>query len=482
MECEDKVDIVREWKLNYGLFLKGNDFKPAEKPILNDGEELSIIEYDGEPLVYVSFKHVRSSGAQTTGTEDLKSSWELLKDTYNLEFPKVVESETVFNIPESDACILFPIAKVTYNGSCDIPIEFKSQLSLFQEYGNFVARKLLVGGKIYIRNFINAKGTQVNELKAHLMWAFEASRMSRENLFEGVSISHLPMIETDKEILQTPKKLMEWFRSLYEENFAEIISYEELTPVLGLITEAHQDSSISNSFIKRLIPGLSRPFMEVKLYDWAKDATAANLLTWIEKFKVSHGILINSHDISFSKECIVDFTQNIDISSKKGELNVRVVCPNTDLDEYLLNNRITYSFNDPDELFLNKDNIFSKVNRNSASISNRSTNIYCIFEYEAVEINIRKEFYKVKDEFIKTVNKALDSMRPYQALQDIFGKFGHLWPQKIILGKRFFQKYSRKINPDKYLRSEGMTMKSQEDIENFFFATPSDGFEACFII
>src|SRR2546423_654383 len=35
------------------------------------------------------------------------------------------------------------------------------------------------------------------------------------------------------------------------------------------------------------------------------------------------------------------------------------------------------------------------------------------------------------------IKEAIENMKPYEALQDVFDKYGYLFPQKIILGRSF---------------------------------------------
>ncbi|CAG8784961.1 12231_t:CDS:2, partial [Racocetra persica] len=95
------------------------------------------------------------------------------------------KENSINDISETDVCLLFPIAEITYNG----PIN---------------------KGKLILRNFVDAKPVQIEHLKSHLAWALDSYHSQRENPFEDATIFEFPIIETtNKNCLKTPKDLKE---------------------------------------------------------------------------------------------------------------------------------------------------------------------------------------------------------------------------------------------------------------------------------
>ncbi|KAF0551475.1 kinase-like protein [Gigaspora margarita] len=195
--------LVKAWKLNHGLYLAGNSFMPSNRIILGYNGKLDIMTYSGEPLVY----------AVVNDTLDKpKSFWNILRDTYP-EFSSIKENP-INDIFETDICLLFPIAKISYTG----PISKGFMLDLnneedfitdnYAEYGHFFAKKLLAGGKLILRNFSDAKSAQIEHFKSHLIWALDSYHLQKENPFENTKIFDFPIIETtNKNFLKTPKDL-----------------------------------------------------------------------------------------------------------------------------------------------------------------------------------------------------------------------------------------------------------------------------------
>ena len=49
--------------------------------------------------------------------------------------------------------------------------------------------------------------------------------------------------------------------------------------------------------------------------------------------------------------------------------------------------------------------------------------------------SLNEDHVKPTKEFERAIEKAIDSMNPFKALQDIFDEYGHLFSQRIILGR-----------------------------------------------
>ncbi|CAG8454891.1 3029_t:CDS:2 [Gigaspora rosea] len=272
--------LVKLWKLNHGLYLAGQNFIPSNRIILGYNGKLEVVTYSGEPLVYAVVDN---------NSDKQKLLWDKLRDSYP-EFSSTKENP-VNNIFETDTCLLFPIAEITYDGPINKSFKFdldNKKVKVFiadnyVEYGHFYAKKLLAGGKLILRNFANAKPVQIEHLKSHLAWALDSYHLRIENPFENATIFDFPIIETtNKNFLKTPKDLAKWIRRLYEDNVAEIITYEEIVPIFTFLGNVKHIYN-SNAFINRLVPGISSKHQEIALKDWIDDIPLRNLPTWINK-------------------------------------------------------------------------------------------------------------------------------------------------------------------------------------------------------
>ena len=91
----------------------------------------------------------------------------------DLDISLYKEAPTVYtninNLQSSDLCISYPIAEFTFKG---VMLESFTKYNDDNElYGQFFARKVLVGDKLFIKNSSLATSTQIEILQFHLAWA-----------------------------------------------------------------------------------------------------------------------------------------------------------------------------------------------------------------------------------------------------------------------------------------------------------------------
>ncbi|CAG8835420.1 15969_t:CDS:2, partial [Gigaspora margarita] len=440
----------------------GDKFKQSNKPILNNSGKLCIEIYTDEPFVYVACEDPSNSPHS-----DQMSNWKELQDA-NPDF-SVIKENSVDYIPDTDVCILFPIAKVTYIGEAHkkFKSDFRNEKEFYDdyciEYGHFFANKILVGGILIIRNFVNAKMDQVEYLKSHLAWAFYASRSINENPMEKVIIDDIPVIETTDGFIQSPKDLAAWMKSIYEDNVVEIISYEEVNPIFTIM-----DRRNINRFTKRLVPGITHKHKELTFKIWLNNTPSTNLLPWIDKFHFCNGVLVNQFGITNSKQCVMDFIK-MPIITTHDCLHLQIIHPNTNTEETLLRNNIIYESNSIPFV----DMVSSEVNDIN----------YFFVRHEVFKISL-ESCIKPRPEFEQAVEVALNSIKPYHALQELFNEFGHLLPLTVTLGRQL-RKISQKLKDSTNHIPFEISFKSlsQHDIDeafkqinmNFEYLTESKG-------
>ncbi|CAG8469559.1 14925_t:CDS:2 [Gigaspora margarita] len=420
-------ELVKAWRLNHGLHLDDNNFMPSNRIILGYNGKLDIIAYSGEPLVYA---------VVNDGSDKPRSFWDILRHAYP-EFSSVKEN-TTNNIFETDVCLLFPIAIITYAGP--ISNNFKLDLDneevfIIDNYGHFYAKKLLAGGKLILRNFGDAKSVQVEHLKSHLIWALNSYKSQKENPFESTKIIDFPIIETTNgNFLKIPKDLAKWIKRLYEDNFVEIISYEEIVPVLALLKKVIHNNNSESAFTNRLIPGISNKHLEFTLNEWIGKIPSKSLPTWINKFQFQHGILVDQFGIFLAKKQAFTFTQSPNVT-ENNNYYLQLIQPETRMEDVLLRNNITHKSNSIPFLAYNENNSAKQID----------DVIYLFLHNEKIEISFDQCITPLPV-FEKAVDNAIRSIHPYRELQKVFNEFGHIFPKSVVLGSQLREILKKQIN------------------------------------
>ncbi|GBC10197.1 hypothetical protein RclHR1_09420005 [Rhizophagus clarus] len=243
----------------------------------------------------------------------------------------------------SDTYIDFPIVEITYKDD----ITLKS----FRIYSNgdeFFAKQILIGGKLFIKEFSSATQAQVDILKFYLFHAYNSAKYSLNIQFGNLfTLNILPKMETlDGEKLNIHEKLINWMTNLYK---MSVLDNDNLT----LIT--------SKDDTRR--PGVTSFKEKLSLKDWVGNAAYDNLISWAIDFHLFRGLITNqNHEIKISKKTAVD-----------------------------------------------------------------------IIKIPMVKSNEHNS--KPTKEFEHDIEKAVNNMRPLEDLQRVFNEYGHLFPQRIILGK-----------------------------------------------
>ncbi|GBB88479.1 hypothetical protein RclHR1_01500009 [Rhizophagus clarus] len=301
-----KQQIIKRFKLNYGLILTEDNIIPSMKKIFDEDGKLNMSLYEEQPIVYI-----------------------------NINMNK---------LRPSDTCINFPIVEITYNG--DSLKTLDNKLS-----DHFFARKILVGGKLLIKEFSSATRAQCDILKHNIL-----------------SINDLESNEKQPGIV----------------NFNEKLSLEE----------------------------------------WIGDARHDNMVKWTNNFDLFKGLIINQDcDIKISKKIAINFNEIPKVNSND-KVYSKMITPSTNLEVILISNNI---------FSIKNLNTFPFINNNI--IKSYNDHIYNLFKYERYEITLNKDHIKPTGEFEQLIDNALNSIMPLKTLKDIFNEYGHLFPQRIILGR-----------------------------------------------
>ncbi|RGB29353.1 kinase-like domain-containing protein, partial [Rhizophagus diaphanus] len=177
--------IIRKFMLNHGIVLNGYDIISSLQGVVVEDGELKVNLYEESPLVYTS-----------------------------------INSEN--NVLEIDTCINFPVAEIVYNGNLlKSFLEYTNdEKKLHELYGDFLARRFLVGGQLFIEDFISVTTTQASILKYYFFCVYNSIKYSTEIQFSKLfTLNLLPkLITLDGERINTHEELINWMNNLYQKN------------------------------------------------------------------------------------------------------------------------------------------------------------------------------------------------------------------------------------------------------------------------
>ncbi|CAB5392622.1 unnamed protein product [Rhizophagus irregularis] len=429
-EIETKKQIIQQWKLNHGLFLDGYRIQPSKQAVFADDGDLDISLYKGDPVVYININDPDSP----TNLLSLNNDNNDLNDA----------------LKQLDMCVNFPVAEITYGANLlDSTSKFSDDKEKFHElYGHILANKFLAGGQLFIKNFTLAPSKQFNIFKFYLIWAYNSAKNNDEIPFSNNPFDKhfLPRIETSSgEEIRTPKELSNWMNNLYQDNMLDIISYNNLRTFSGDNFET----------LKEKQPGIANYEEKLRLEEWiireyetsevkiaASEAAVVskedlvstkktyvnyvNLVRWINDFNLLKGLAIDgSYFIGYSKKVAINFIEppKVNLSDKS---YFEMTNPTTQLEENLLSNNIFSIKGIRSFPFIKSDNDLSDKD---------SIGIHLVVKRERYEILINRNHIKPSEEFNSAIERALNSMKPSIALQDVFNEYGHLFSLKITLGK-----------------------------------------------
>ncbi|PKY51973.1 hypothetical protein RhiirA4_495361 [Rhizophagus irregularis] len=392
----DDQEIIQNLKLNYGLFLYGYGMQHSKYAIYDDIGELEISLYDGQPLVY-----------------------------------------TNINDKPYDACINFPFAEITYKGNLlDTFLNYDDmdgKLNNF--YGHFYSDKVLVGGQLFIKDF---NTTQIQFLKMHISWAYNLVKSEENRSYNFINLQIEPRVETwDGKEIKTTEKLINWMNKIYQENVIDVIAYINPLRVSDLKgSKANVQPTSDSRDFNEIIIKVSNYKDRLNLDEWVKDSMYVNLPDDFNLFNLFQGLIIDKNlEMEIAKEVVIDLIKYPCLESKDN-YNLKFEKPTNKLEEFLTSNNI----------FSIKKKINSPIFNNQFIMNNDELNYHFIINYEQYEILLPWNHLLLSKKFEEKLENAIKMMSPLKNLLNLFDEYGHLFPQKVILGKSF--KYiTTKNNP-----------------------------------
>ncbi|CAB4409322.1 unnamed protein product [Rhizophagus irregularis] len=377
--------IIRQFKLNHGLVLNGTSIMPSIQEVTAEDGELKMNLYNGEPLVYT---YINSKD------NDLKL----------------------------DNCIDFPVVEIIYNGNLlESFLEYTNDEKKL--YGDYLARKFLAGGKLFIKNFNLATPTQIDILKYYLLCVYQSAKYSTDIQFSNLfTLNLLPeLVALDGEKINTHENLINWMNNLYQKEMIDIISYDNLISISQLrLNKSLVDSDLET--FKEKQPGVVNFKEKLSLKKWVEDAVNDNLIIWTKNFGLFQGLIINNNDeIEISKKIPITIIKIPEVNSINKSYS-KSIKPSTKLEFTLFSNHIFSKNLSTFPFIKNNDKTYKGYN-------------HVLVKCEKREILLNTDSIKPTKEFEQSIEKALNGMKPMKVLQDIFDEYGHLFPKRIVLGR-----------------------------------------------
>jgi hypothetical protein len=375
--------MIKQFKLNHGIILNEYDIIPSVQGVAVEDGELEVNLYEGDPLIYTSIN-----------SED--------------------------NELKIDTCISFPVAEIVYNGNLlkSFSEYSNDEKKLHELYGDFLARKFLVGGQLFIEDFNLATKTQADILKFYLYCIYNSVKYSTEIQYSNLfTLNLLPKLVTlSGEKIDNHEKLINWMNDLYQNKVVNIISYDDLIPISRL-----KDGTSADEDFEEKQPGIANFKEMLDFEDWAGDAADNNLMGWTEDYSLFQGLIVNKDDeIEISEKIAIDFTK-IPKVNLRDKSYLEMLRPST-----------------TSEVGLISGNIFSVRNLNIFPFTRNNPKAYegyhVLIKCEQYEILLNENDLRPTQEFEQVIEEALNSMKPLKSLQDIFNEYGHLFSLRIILG------------------------------------------------
>ncbi|CAB4471293.1 unnamed protein product [Rhizophagus irregularis] len=434
--------MIQQLKLTHGLFLNGYDIQPSEQAIVTEKGKLDMSLYNGQPIVY-------------TNINDSTLSMNLLNfnsDEYNF----------INTLQPSDLCINFPIAEITYNSNLSESFSkyTDNDEQLYKLYGHFFARKTLIGGRLFIKELNLATLAQIDLFKFYIFWAYNSAKHDIEYI-NNLPISYLPRINTlDGLLLDTPEKISNWLNNLYQNNVFDIISYKNLIP----ITQFKNNPLTEENFEEKQ-PGVSNFKEKLSLKEWVENVIYINLVRWIKDFHFLQGRIITKfYKMEVSKKIAASFIK-LPIVKSSNKSYLEIIRPTKKVEEFLINNNI-FSIKD-----LSSSPFINIIQPNDSSHNDYNF----LIKFEQYEIHINGDHIKSSTEFEQAINNALNNMKPFKALHDVFDEYGHVFPQKIILGRSFKRNITTTYDISNRIDFKSETLESYLDKLNISYLLTRSG-------
>lgn len=169
---ESEKSLVQYLKLNYGLrYINGNFI--VSRPMV-DGGQLKLEKYTDQILIYEPIKDNASD-----------SAWDLFVNEFAIRNDSLEFKDQTPLLAKTDIKLIIPVLRITYLGE---PLPFKSnEHSVKEYYQEFLAREVLVGGSLIIKNDLKYSNNplEFDMLKAQIFWTIKEACWKSKNPFKS---------------------------------------------------------------------------------------------------------------------------------------------------------------------------------------------------------------------------------------------------------------------------------------------------------
>ncbi|CAG8769674.1 43726_t:CDS:2, partial [Gigaspora margarita] len=463
-----KIDFVNYFNLNKGRNRVAHDLVPGTKKILSDYGYLKINKLnDSDPIICFPDR-----GEQNT------IPWTILN---NMNLFKNLDDENGLHECD-DIRIHIPIATVQYRGnvaeqfSNDIENaldwsddnEKKERLNkVFNEWGNFIATDVIIGGAITIKNWSTIDSIDQSRLLTYIQWGVDYAKGGRSKIFSEMSLDLLPQFEISKNI-NTIGDLYNWLKDLYDYQHAEIISYEDFKPSYELLSnelierifQCFSSRPIVEPIV-RIIPQILTQCEQQKLLKWieTKKPRLLYMRDWIHDLSLEYGILPQRSKLGHGHKIGFNYTKEPTITPINDTITILLYQPQNQQIAYSLYNGLKEKY----ELKLREiPFIDNHTLEHFRDLHNKlSKTVYCQIIFNAIKISF-KSIIKPSEQLSNAVDEALRSDEPFKNLCELFNNtYGLLIPETLILGRKLTGTYDSCNIPNNTIKKQG------DDFENF---------------
>ncbi|CAG8465446.1 40339_t:CDS:2 [Gigaspora margarita] len=447
-----KANFINHLSLNKGRNLDGFDFSPAKEFILHDNGNLKIDRvYMRSPTIFLPKSHdspwIHLNNSSLFGNQE-KDIGDSKDDDARIHVPVA----TVIYTCKSATNEFIEKIRTALNFSDTLEIK-KNLRKVFNDYGNYVAKKVTLGGVITIRNWSRVSAESRSYLRCYIQWAILYGKGGASKIFEEVPLDRIPKLEASINMI-TVGDLYTWFKGIYERDHVDVISYEEVIPSYELLPDnlKNQIFKVMNfapnekSYIS-LIPNIPTDYDKQDILKWIikRPPHQLHLSDWVQN-KLQHGVILRQLGLGHGKYASFKFLREPRIT-EINKIIVSLIQPKTRQEAYLLENGIILTEEDGLELekipFAEYSSTLNHPLEDFKNLKDKhSKTIYCQVSFNAVKISFNLSDIKVLPDFSFAVNSALQSNSPFKNLCELFGNdYGHLLSRTFTLGGTLSKKY-----------------------------------------
>ncbi|RIB22912.1 hypothetical protein C2G38_928285 [Gigaspora rosea] len=447
-----KKEFINHFAFNRGRNIKEFDFIRAEGAILYDDGNPKIRKVSMDsPIVYIPLS-VESTWNQLTTTSLFARRDKLRTSFRNNDLQIHVPIFTVeYKATVSDKFIKDIESALKISDSAEKAETLEKH---FDYYGNYVVTTFTIGGAITIRDWLDVSEDSKAYLKKYIQWAIDYGKGRAAEIFEDVPLDKIPPLDTNSE-MDTIGDLYIWFKGLYNNEFADVISYNKLIPSYRLLPDNLQQELFNTTGSQpakvpdgELVPNIPEKYVKKELVKFVESVPNFELFLWdfVHNNSLQHGVTLHQSSLGHGKKAAFKFLKVPTVTEIK-TVTLRLVQPQNRQEAYLLENGIIFKewdkFNLEGIPFAEYSSILSRPLEDFKSAKDQPSHaIYCQIIVNMAKLSFNLTDIKSLQEYSNSVNIALKSNEPFKNLCKIFGNdYGHLLPRTFTIGGILSKKY-----------------------------------------